>query len=157
MHLTLTTLTLTLTLTLTEPNPKQGWCYNETLCAKRANSSLGTSKVVPEHGSCACMYYDASGNNENDCNCAHLYYCDGASFSGYREAPWPVKDSPNRFKQLMFRGLRNFDATLDYLVEKGMGKATELVVTGGSAGGLSTFLHTDRAALRVPAKAKVWL
>ena len=33
-----------------------------------------------------------------------------------------------------------------------MDKATEFVLTGGSAGGLSTFLHADRVAARLEAE-----
>eukprot|EP01079_Euglenida_sp_SAG-EU17-18_P010453 gene10453-9204_t len=55
---------------------------------------------------------------------------------------------------IWFRGIKNFDAVLDFAMARGMGGATELVVTGGSAGGLSTFLHTDRAAARVQAVAQ---
>ena len=47
-----------------------------------------------------------------DCNCVFLPYCDGASFSGHREDPWPV---PGGNATLAFRGLANLDATLaDY-------------------------------------------
>lgn len=71
-------------------------------------------------------------------------YGDGASFSGFRKDPWPV---PGTNQTLMFRGIKNFDATLNYAFENlGLKTATDMVVTGGSAGGLSTFLHTDRVA-----------
>jgi len=76
-------------------------------------------------------------------------YGDGASFSGYRPDVWPVPGGGN----LTFRGIKNFDATLDWAFEHGLDKATEFVLTGGSAGGLSTFLHADRAAARVAAAA----
>jgi hypothetical protein len=36
---------------------------------------------------------------------------------------------------------------------KGMSKATDFVLSGGSAGGLSTFLHADRVAARLRAEA----
>ena len=35
----------------------------------------------------------------------------------------------------------------------GLSNATEFVITGGSAGGLSTFLHADRAAARLQKEA----
>jgi hypothetical protein len=58
--------------------------------------------------------------------------------------------------KLYFRGKRNLDATLDMLFEQfGLGSATELVVTGGSAGGLSTFLHSDHIRSRMPAVTRV--
>lgn len=68
--------------------------------------------------------------------------------SGYREQPWPV---PGTNSSLMFRGIRNLDATLDFLIAKfNIAKAELLVLTGGSAGGLSTFLHLDHVAARLP-------
>ena len=41
------------------------------------------------------------------------------------------------------------DGVLDFAMAHGMTKATEFVVTGGSAGGLSTFLHADRIGDRL--------
>lgn len=38
-------------------------------------------------------------------------------------------------------------------MKNGLTKATEFVLTGGSAGGLSTFLHADRVAARLEAEA----
>ena len=146
-----------------------GWCYNETLCADRAASKLGTSTLQPPVGECACPYFGADGAPAAaQCNCVSLVYCDGASFSGFRQDPWPVAGHPSpassssssssssggTITQLMFRGLRNLDAALEYLAGEGLGDATEVVVTGGSAGGLSTFLHADRVAAAAP-KAKV--
>ena len=73
-------------------------------------------------------------------------YGDGASFSGLREEPWPAPGN----KKLYFRGWKNLEATLDYAFQKlGMNNARQVVLTGGSAGGLSTFLHADYVAARV--------
>ena len=135
-----------------------GWCYNESLCAARAASKLGSSTMWPDVGECECKYFDTDGQTDDaeQCKCASLIYCDGASFSGVRSKLWPVDGpgrapSPNNVSHLAFRGLLNLDSALDWLVSnKGLGNASELVVTGGSAGGLSTFLHTDRIASRAP-------
>merc|ERR1712226_1184939 len=54
---------------------------------------------------------------------------------------------------LTFRGIKNLDATLDWAFRHGLDKATEFVLTGGSAGGLSTFLHADRIRQRLLAHA----
>ena len=51
-------------------------------------------------------------------------------------------------------GLANLDATLDYAFEHmGLDKATEVVLTGVSAGGLATYLHADRVAAAVRSRA----
>jgi len=76
-------------------------------------------------------------------------YGDGASFSGFRKDVWPVPGGGN----LTFRGIKNFDATVAWALDHGMTEATEFVLTGGSAGGLSTFLHADRVAAVLRAKA----
>ena len=112
-----------------------------------------------------------------DCNCAYLPYCDGASFSGFRAAPWPDEvahpaprmasrlTTPSNTltaQRLTFRGLANLDAALDALVSQhGLGSTPatgggaaggaelEVVLTGDSAGGLATILHADRVRARV--------
>jgi len=128
-----------------------GWCYNETLCYKRSKTSLGSSHYFPKETECTCMNVLEDGTMD-DCNCLFLPYGDGASFSGYRADPWPVPGSePNA--SLYFRGIKNLDASLDFAFAHGLNNATEFVLTGSSAGGLSTFLHADRVAARVQAEA----
>jgi hypothetical protein len=131
-----------------------GWCYNESLCSARAQTSLGSSNKFANPksfdntimgGDCRCMNLDSSSSTLDDCHCIYLPYCDGASFSGFREEKW---------KNLTFRGLANLDDTIGFAIASlGLEKATDLVVSGGSAGGLSTFLHTDRIVSRVRASA----
>jgi hypothetical protein len=87
------------------------------------------------------------GRLDDDCNCLFLPYGDGASFSGFRKDPWVVPNTGNA--SLTFRGIKNLDAALDWAFHNGLADATEFVLTGGSAGGLSTFLHADRVAARV--------
>ena len=81
-----------------------------------------------------------------DCNAVYLPYGDGASFAGFRAKPWSV---PGTKEKLWFRGIKNLDATVEWALRHGLANATELVVTGVSAGGLSSFLHVDRIAERV--------
>jgi hypothetical protein len=80
-----------------------------------------------------------------------MWYGDGASFTGFRADAWPVPG--NASARLFFRGARNLDSTLDYLFARhGLAGAELLVVNGGSAGGLSTFLHLDHIAARMAAQ-----
>ena len=124
-----------------------GWCYDEVLCLSRSKGGLGSSKNLPKTNWCLCSNVNDAGDDyEHDCNCLRLPYLDGASFSGYRAKPWPV---PGTNETVTFRGIKNFDAALDFAFAHGMTGATEFVLSGGSAGGLSTFLHADRAAARV--------
>ena len=133
-----------------------GWCYDEVDCYCRSqNNPLGTSTVLPPTEGCECMNPNEDGSMAADCNCLHLPYADGASFSGFRAEPWAVPaggDVPAGAK-VWFRGIKNLDGVLDFAFAHGMTAATEFVVTGGSAGGLSTFLHADRFAARLAAEA----
>jgi O-palmitoleoyl-L-serine hydrolase len=122
-----------------------GWCYNEADCLARAGTPLGSSKTWPPQA--ANMGCDLTGTTA----AVAMNYGDGASFSGFRAGTWPV---PGANATLTFRGIRNLDATLDELVANwGLASATSVVLTGGSAGGLSTFLHLDHVAARVSAVA----
>ena len=89
---------------------------------------------------------------DTDCNCIHMPYSDGASFAGFVNKEIPVPGMPG--KTITMRGIKNLDGVIDFMMAHGGDKATEFVVTGGSAGGLSTFLHADRfgAALKAGAK-----
>jgi hypothetical protein len=115
--------------------------------------ALGSSKGWSKTGGCGCMNTKEGDTSVNpldgDCNCIYMPYGDGASFSGYRADVWPVPGGGN----LTFRGIKNFDATVDFAFANGMDKATDFVLTGGSAGGLSTFLHMDRVAARLTKEA----
>ena len=65
----------------------------------------------------------------------------------------------NASAHLTFRGIKNLDATVDWAMARGLDKAEQFVLTGGSAGGLSTFLHADRVLARVRAASpgvKAW-
>lgn len=95
------------------------------------------------------MNINEDGTIDDTCNCLFLPYADGASFSGYRRDPWPVPGGGN----LTFRGIKNLYAGLDFAVKHGLAQASDFVLTGGSAGGLSTFIHADRVAARVAAVA----
>ena len=55
------------------------------------------------------------------------------------------KDPANN-ATLYFRGQRILDYALDWLIQnKGLGSATDVLFSGGSAGGLATFLRADAA------------
>jgi len=97
------------------------------------------------------MNVNEDGSIETDCNCLLMHYCDGASFSGFRPKPWAVPSVPG--ESLYFRGIKNLDGTFDWAFRHGLDKATEFVLTGHSAGGLSTFLHVDRVADRLAKEA----
>jgi hypothetical protein len=112
-------------------------------------SGVGTSTVARASTGLHCSNPLPDGSVERDCNSVDLLYLDGASFSGYRAEPWPV---PGTNESLYFRGITNLDATIDWLfAHGGLSGATEVLLKGESAGGLSTFLHADRLGGRLKA------
>jgi hypothetical protein len=120
-----------------------GWCYDEKSCASRAKSNLGSStKFAPTFSFSGPMDNDPAVNPEfYNYNRVVLYYCDGGSFSGNKDEPFHY--APTN-QTLYFRGARVLDAMLDTLIaDHNLGKATDVLLSGGSAGGLSTYLHTD--------------
>lgn len=89
-------------------------------------------------------------NNPDFCNFNRVYmaYCDGNSFSGNRDEAVVVGGKP-----LYFRGRRILDAVLSYLMENyNLGAAENVLLTGCSAGGLATYLHTDYVGDTLKAK-----
>lgn len=127
-----------------------GWCYNEKDCDGRAGTSLGSSKGWGETTNCyghcdGILSPDAALNPDfHDWNAVWLGYCDGTSFSG---------DLSEVHDGLHYRGRANLDAALDSLLARGLANASDVVFTGGSAGGLATFLNLDHVAERMHIEA----
>lgn len=125
-----------------------GWCYNEEGCAKRAKGSIGSSKSwgteTTCYGSCDGILSNRVDTNPDfyGWNAVFLGYCDGTSFSG---------NLTGVHQGLHYRGRANLDAVLDSLLLRGMAHATDLIFTGGSAGGLTTYLQLDYVASRMKA------
>lgn len=144
-------------------------------CHDRANKGLGSSRGwnssgmfnpnvssaggglpnAPDNWYC-CHGILSSNSSENpdfhDWNLAFVGYCDGSSFSGNRDLP---------LHGLHYRGRANLDAVLDRLLlprrspHMSLADATEVLISGGSAGGLAVYLHADHIAARLPSSASV--
>jgi len=70
-------------------------------------------------------------------NKVKVRYCDGSSFTGDVEQVDPTT-------KLHYRGARIWQAVMDDLLAKGMDKAENALMSGCSAGGLTSILHCDR-------------
>ena len=106
---------------------------------------------------CGGLFTNDSSTNAltHDWNQVLLPYKDGQSFTGDVADPVlvPYKGST---VPLHFRGKANFLAAVHYLMTAlGMAQATEVALTGNSAGGLATYYHADALAALLPA-ARVW-
>ena len=77
----------------------------------------------------------------------YLPYCDGGSQTGDVAAPIPIPGHDPIF----FRGHRILRAVQSALMQTwGLGAATDVVISGCSAGGLSVFLHADYVRAQLP-------
>jgi len=130
-----------------------GWCYNEEDCAERSKGDLGSSR---DWGPNMTQVDYASGIFGGDpdlnpdfagANHVYLKYCDGNSFSGNRSNVVNNTGTP-----LYFRGARIVDGLLDTLADNatfGLVDATDVLLSGCSAGGLATILHADHVGARL--------
>lgn len=80
-----------------------------------------------------------------------LMYTDGSSQTSDRSEPIVVPGVP---APIYYRGARIVKAVIANLLASGLSAATDVVVTGCSAGGLSTYLHADRWAAALPPTAR---
>ena len=122
-----------------------GWCYDLASCVSRSTGSLGSTKADKNTSSLNSGYTSLDPRQNPlmyNWNSVEIRYCDGASVSGDNPSPVLVGDTT-----LHFRGRAILDAEIkSLLTDRGMDKATDVVVSGCSAGGLATFLHCDHWA-----------
>jgi len=120
-----------------------GWCESMDDCLGRSKGGLGSTKGDSETADLGGGYFSTDANQNpmmSNWNHVKMRYCDGGSFSGNNEAVSVYKNT-----SLHWRGKRIREAIAQDLFEnRGLKQATDLVVSGCSAGGLATFLHTDQ-------------
>jgi len=118
-----------------------GWCYNINQCADRAINGAGSSKNYSKYFDFSTQenYFSLNSNNNvfYNWNTIYLKYCDGGSFTGNSESIFEGKT-------LHFKGSQILRAFLEVLSNIGGNEAVEMVISGGSAGGLSALLHVDK-------------
>ncbi|KAI3453920.1 hypothetical protein Pfo_010583 [Paulownia fortunei] len=127
-----------------------GWCNNVTTCLSRKNTRLGSSKQMAKQIAFSGIFSNKPQFNPDfyNWNRVKIRYCDGASFTGDIEAVDPATN-------LYYRGARVFVAVMEDLLAKGMKNAENAILSGCSAGGLTSFLHCDSFKALLPMGTKV--
>lgn len=120
-----------------------GWCESMDDCLGRSKSDLGSSKNYPATAGLGGGYFSFD-QSENplmyNWNKVFMRYCDGGSFSGNNDTIAEYQGVT-----LYWRGKRIREAiAADLMANRGLDKATDVMVSGCSAGGLATYLHTDQ-------------
>lgn len=135
-----------------------GWCTSINDCLSRSNTIFGSTNNRPISVPISSMSTQFSNDPNintlmHNWNKVFLVYCDGGSFSGNNH----TRTLTSQGVELFFRGRQNLIAlkgAIDYI---GMGKksTTDVVISGCSAGGLSTYLHLDWWRENIPNSVKV--
>lgn len=139
-----------------------GWCINKNDCYNRSKKYLGSSLTWEKTPNCT------AGSTAQPCqtdegdhgmlsrnphinpltynwNRIYIGYCDGGSYAGRVEEAVPVSTDVNS-PAIYFRGSYILDGLYETFLtsEKvGMTSASEIIISGTSAGGLAVFIHAD--------------
>ena len=129
-------------------------------CQTRAQGQYGSSATWPQSVYDLCdsptqctavfgLMSNYSANPMGTWNSVLVPYCDGSSWTSNRAAP--------DLAGLHFRGRANLDAVVDQLELLGAfaSAATDVVITGTSAGGVVMYAHATALRARLPAAATV--
>ncbi|VFQ66355.1 unnamed protein product [Cuscuta campestris] len=126
-----------------------GWCLNTSAhripggavqsCAERAMTDLGSSRRMDPYEFSRHPILSPRPNDTffYDWNRVVVRSCDGGSFSGDADMPDPVTG-------LHYRGARVFRAVVEDLMARGLKNARNVLLAGGSSGGLGVMVHCDR-------------
>ncbi|KAL5724771.1 [Wnt protein] O-palmitoleoyl-L-serine hydrolase [Ranunculus cassubicifolius] len=127
-----------------------GWCNNATTCLAKRDTRLGSSKQMAKQVSFSGLMHNKQKYNPDfyNWNRIKVRYCDGSSFTGDVEEVDPATN-------LHFRGARIFRAVIEDLLEKGMKNAENALISGCSAGGLTSILHCDNFRSMLPPSTNV--
>lgn len=127
-----------------------GWCSNVTTCLQRKRTRLGSSKQMAKQIAFSGILSNTPDYNPDfyNWNKVKVRYCDGSSFTGDVEKVDPAT-------KLHYRGARVWQAVVDDLLAKGMNSANNALISGCSAGGLTSILHCDRFRDLFPVDTKV--
>ncbi|KAB2054657.1 hypothetical protein ES319_A12G269100v1 [Gossypium barbadense] len=127
-----------------------GWCNDISSCLERAKTRRGSTRYMSKLEVFSGILSNNASLNPDfyNWNRVKLRYCDGASFSGDSKFD-------NGTSLLYFRGQRIWEAIIHDLLPKGLSRARKALLSGCSAGGLATFLHSHNFTKMLPSNASV--
>ena len=131
------------------------WCYDLSSCLKRRGTILGSTGHSAKENITTFFHGILSKNskinpNFYNWNIAVLSYCDGGLFSGNRK-----KSVSGKGREFHFRGRSILKSLIHDLRHKFLHEATDVVLSGTSAGGLALVLQGDFIRKQIPSNVKV--
>jgi hypothetical protein len=124
-----------------------GECNSDASCSAHLHDSLGSSKYFASSASFTDHYADASTASNpgfGDWNHVQVPYCSQDLHTGTR-----TNASAETFG-LFFSGRLVYEAVLTELDALGLASATDILLTGDSAGGIGVWPNLDSTAQRYP-------
>ena len=130
------------------------WCTDKDACLVRSKTELGSStgwnETLPKTAMKSWLSSDPTVSQFHDFHKAVLMYCDGASFSGHVDRPVAVGG-----EKIYLRGRQVLAALIKAISRLGLGAPEqEVLLSGGSAGGLAAILQGDRVRAMLPLATK---
>ncbi|XP_065058133.1 uncharacterized protein LOC135685948 [Rhopilema esculentum] len=131
------------------------WCYDPETCYRRSKSILGSTKHWSAENITNFFQGILSDKNEinpwfKNWNVVVQSYCDGGFFSGKRVEPLIYRGA-----KMYFRGRQILKAMIKSLKGRGLEKASDVILSGTSAGGLAVLLQGDYLKHKLPKTATV--
>ncbi|KAG8079598.1 hypothetical protein GUJ93_ZPchr0007g3090 [Zizania palustris] len=125
-----------------------GWCNDVKSCVFRKSSRRGSSNYMEKQLQFTGIMSNRPEENPDfyNWNRVKVRYCDGGSFTG---------EGADVSSGLYFRGQRIWQTAMDDLMAQGMQYANQALLSGCSAGGVSTILHCDEFHGLFPSSTKV--
>lgn len=132
-----------------------GFCGSIEDCQQRALGRLGSTTADGDSRLLTEPYFSTDPIHNpllHNWTKVFIRYCDGGYYSGDRMATLPGANG----KPLFFRGRYITEALVsDLSTRHGLGNATDVVVSGCSAGAIRVFAHLDAVVALLPSTAKV--
>lgn len=129
-----------------------GWCSSFQDCYDRSLSYLGSTLQDPPTMNIDVSYFSATLSSNPlmyNWNKVFIRYCDGGSFTGDSYAFY-------NNRKLFFKGKKIKEEVFrDLLEQRGMKMASDIVVSGCSAGGLASIIHGDYVSDLMGTETKV--
>ena len=131
-----------------------GFCTSVEDCSKRAKTHLGSTTADNATMTLDRFYFSQNASESPflaTANHVFVRYCDGGYYSGERDTPLQVEGAP-----LYFRGRHITEAIVqDLYARHALANATDVVMSGCSAGAIRVYAHLDALRALLPRHATV--
>jgi hypothetical protein len=128
-----------------------GWKFPKKMSAETNLYSPTTADIGGIMGSDPALNPDFYSWNR-----VFMHYCDGTSMGSSRTDPITVQNRDGSQGQIWWRGRNCFNAVIATIMRnENMSAASEVILVGGSAGGLAVFYNIDHLATLLPSTVRL--